>query len=230
MITNKILIICAHPDDDILGCGGVISRYLSQGKSIRIIFIAEGSSCRFEANQLDEKIVYNTIERRNSFGMKALNSLGINNYKFYNLPCGRLDTISVIEINKIIESEIKNFSPDTIFTHSEHDTNNDHRIIFNSTLMATRPTSKYKVNNLLTYEIPSSSEWRYVESFQPNYFEELEEADVVKKWDALSFYESEIQEFPFPRSRDGIFTLAKYRGMQSGFNFAEAFKIIRIFK
>jgi LmbE family N-acetylglucosaminyl deacetylase len=230
MRNNKILIICAHPDDDILGCGGIISKYLKLGISIRIIFIAEGSSCRYPIDQIDAPKVLKVINERNSYGISALKKLGIVDFKFYNMPCGRLDSIPILEINKIIENEIREFSPETIYTHSEFDTNNDHRIIFNSTLMATRPTSNCTVKNLFTYEILSSSEWRYTKSFEPNYFEELSEDEVQKKWEALAEYETEIKDFPFPRSKDGIITLAKFRGMQSGYKFAEAFKIIRIFK
>jgi LmbE family N-acetylglucosaminyl deacetylase len=224
---NKVLVICAHPDDDILGCGGIMSKYVQSGTMFRVIFIAEGSSCRFNADKLDSDAVLATIKERNNFGIKALQKLGINDYHFYDLPCGRLDTISIIDINKIIENEISVFKPDTVFTHSENDANNDHGLVFKATIMATRPCTAVRVKNVYSFEILSSSEWKFTSSFEPNYFEELSAEDVKNKWEALAEYETEIKQFPFPRSLEGISTLAKYRGLQAGVSYAEAFRIIR---
>jgi LmbE family N-acetylglucosaminyl deacetylase len=224
---NKALVICAHPDDDILGCGGIMSKYVRSGTMFRVIFIAEGSSCRFNSDKLGSVAVLATIRERNNFGIKALEKLGIKDYHFYDLPCGRLDTISIIDINKIIENEISLFKPDTVFTHSENDANNDHGLVFKATIMATRPCAAVRVNNVYSFEILSSSEWKFTSSFEPNYFEELSAEDVNNKWEALAEYESEIKQFPFPRSLEGISTLAKYRGLQAGVSYAEAFRIIR---
>jgi LmbE family N-acetylglucosaminyl deacetylase len=223
---NKVLIIAAHPDDDILGCAGLMSKY--RGKvEFRVIFIADGSSCRFNKGDINNEKVVKVIEERNSFGIKALEELGIENYYFYNLPCGRLDQVAIIDINKIIEKEIQDFKPDTVFTHSFEDTNNDHIIVHRATQIATRPGSSTFVEKVYTYEVLSSSEWRFTHTFSPNYFESLSEKDVKNKWSALAKYESEIKEYPYPRSEEGIFSLAKYRGLQSGNAYAEAFKLIR---
>ncbi|MEY4458806.1 MAG: hypothetical protein RIT38_11 [Bacteroidota bacterium] len=223
---NKALIIAAHPDDDILGCAGVMSKYKGITE-FRVIFIAEGSSCRFENNEINSDKVKMVVEERNSFGVNALKLLGVSNFKFYNLACGRLDQIPILDINKIIEKEINEFGPDTIFTHSFDDTNNDHIIVHRATQIATRPGSKVFVNNVYAYEVLSSSEWRFTHTFSPNFFESLSELDVINKWLALKEYNSEIKEFPYPRSQDGIKTLAKYRGMQSNCVYAEAFQLIR---
>ena len=226
---KRALIIAAHPDDDILGCGGIMSKY--KGKvEFRVIFIAEGSSCRFNKEQIHDEEVEKVIEERNSHGIKALETLGIENYHFYNNICGRLDQTDMIDINKIIENEILNFKPDTIFTHSFEDTNNDHVIVHRATQTATRPGSRICVEKVYTYEVLSSSEWRFTHAFSPNYFESLSEQDVRNKWLALAEYESEIKEFPYPRSEEGIFALAKYRGMQCANTYAEAFKLIRQIK
>lgn len=224
---KKVLIIGAHPDDDILGCGGIMSKYARTGTEFRVIFIAEGSSCRFNLDELNSEEVVSTIIKRNSFGIKALEKLGVTQCHFYNLPCGRLDTISIIEINKIIEKEVSQFQPDTIYTHAESDANHDHGIVFKASIMATRPCNTFKVKSVYSYEILSSSEWKFTSSFEPNSFEELDELDVKNKWEALAEYETEIREFPFPRSLEGISTLAKYRGLQAGVKYAEAFRLIR---
>ena len=224
---NKILIISAHPDDDILGCGGMMSKF-SEKKQIRVIFIADGSSCRYKKEQLNTKNVKAKIEQRNRYGVEALKSLGINSYVF-NLPCGRLDQIPIIDINKIIEKEIFDFKPDCVFTHANSDTNNDHFIINKSTLIATRPGSRYLVKELYSYEVLSSSEWKFTDNFKPNYFISLTKEDIEKKWKALKKYKSEIKDFPYPRSYEGLIALAKYRGMQSNSCYAEAYRLIRKF-
>lgn len=136
----------------------------------------------------------------------------------------------IISINKIIEEAIASFCPDTVFTHSSFDANSDHKIVFNSTIMATRPGAKNHVAKLMSYEVLSTSEWAYLNTFMPNYFEELTEDELSLKWQALAVYESEIKSYPFPRSREGMRALAMMRGMQSGFEYAEAFQLIREFK
>jgi LmbE family N-acetylglucosaminyl deacetylase len=225
---KRVLIIAAHPDDEILGCGGLISKYQALGVIFKILFIGEGSSCRFEEPKSNEALM--EIKERNSSAIRSLKSLGIIDVEFNNLPCGRLDQVPIISINKIIENAINTFLPDTVITHSPYDANNDHKIVFNATIMATRPAAQNVVNKVMSYEVLSSSEWAYVQTFAPNYFEELTEKDVESKWQALSHYETEIKNYPFPRSRDGVRALAMIRGMQSGVKFAEAFHLIRKFQ
>lgn len=224
---KRVLVVAAHPDDEILGCGGLISKYQLRGVIFKIVFIGEGSTCRFDDPACDEGL--KAIKQRNSAAIYALNFLKIGDVEFNDLPCGRLDQTPIILINKIIEKAIKGFMPDTVLTHSPYDANNDHKIVFHSTVMATRPGAQNYVNTLMSYEVLSSSEWAYLDTFTPNHFEELTEKDVESKWHALSLYESEVKSYPFPRSNDGIKALAMMRGMQSGFKYAEAFHLIRTF-
>ena len=221
---KKVLIISAHPDDDILGCGGLMSKY-RETVDFNVIFIGEGSTCRFsnpESNQAKE-----AISERNSYAEKALNFLGVEKLTFFNKPCGRFDMIPLIEINKIIENEISTFKPDTIFTHSQFDNNKDHVKVYDSTMISTRPGCGVKT--VYSYEVLSSSEWSFNSPFNPNVFFSLSEDNVKEKWEALSFYESEIKPFPYPRSKEGIFSNANQRGIQCGSNYAEAFTILRQF-
>ena len=225
---KRVLIVAAHPDDEILGCGGLISKYSSKGTSFKILFIGEGSTCRFDNTGCQEGLL--EIKYRNNCAIKALDIFGVKDIEFNNLPCGQFDQVPIITINKIIEKCIVKYDPDTILTHSPCDANNDHKIVFNATIMATRPSLNNQVRTLMAYEVLSSSEWAYVDTFKPNYFEELTKKDIESKWRALSCYNSEVKEYPFPRSNDGIKTLAMMRGMQSGFMFAEAFHIIRMYQ
>lgn len=225
---KKVLIIAAHPDDDILGCGGFLAKHKDR-YNFKVVFIAEGSSARFKNIPDNLKKIKETIEIRNKYAKDALSLFNIKDIKFHNLPCGRLDTKPIIEINKIIEKEIKSFNPETVLTHAEDDTNNDHRIIFRSIMMATRPGIYKNLKTIASFEVLSSSEWNFSEAFTPNFFEVLTLKELNLKWKALKCYKTETQSFPHPRSEQGIKTLARYRGMQAGFKYAESFKIIRMF-
>ena len=222
---NKILVIAAHPDDEILGCGGFLAKY--GGKGTRVVFVAEGTSCRFNSDEINDKHVTNKIAERNGFCVKSLSTFGITDIKFYNYPCGRLDVIPIIDINKLIESEIYDFKPQTVLTHAEFDNNNDHRIVYRSTMMATRPGVFKGLNKVISYEVPSSTEWTFSDVFKPNLFEVLEQKHIEKKWEALKCYESEIFPYPHPRSYEGLIALSRYRGIQAGVEFAEAYRVIR---
>jgi len=224
---DHILIIAAHPDDDILGCGGFISKYRNS-KIFKIIFIAEGSTSRFD--DPDSADANSALVNRQNMAINALKKLGVSDVEFNNFPCGKLDQAPLLEINKIIEKAIDKFKPNIILTHSASDLNQDHKIVNKSTLIATRPLPKRKVETVLSYEVLSSSEWNFSKYFSPNFFEEMTSEDIKNKQDAMAFYHSEMGEFPFPRSSIGIETLARYRGMQSGFDFAEAYEVIRIFR
>ena len=225
-IKKKELIIVAHPDDEVLGCGGYLSKFKNR-KNFKIIFIGEGTSCRYSKNEFQNPIKKEIIKRQNQ-SIQSLKYLGIKNFKYYNLPCGRFDQIDIIEINKIIEKEINLFKPETIFTHSHDDCNNDHRIVNRSVMMSTRPVYKNKfLKNIITFEVISSTEWNFENQFSPNYFEKISDKNVKDKIKAFHFYKSEIQNKQMPRTRDGIRTLAKYRGKIISSEFAECFKIIR---
>lgn len=219
---KKALIIASHPDDDILGCGGLISKF-KEHVEFKVIFIAEGSTCRFD--DCDDPEAKKEVSKRNGFAISALNFLGVSNYFFYNLPCGKLDQIPQLTINKIIEKEIKDFKPDAVFTHSNSDSNKDHHKVYDSTIIATRPGCG--VDFVFSYEVLSSTEWGFGKTFSPNVFFSLNKNNLKDKWKALQFYESEIKEYPYPRSEEGINTLAKYRGLQSGNAYAEAFTLVR---
>ena len=226
LINSSILIIAAHPDDEVLGCGGLLSKISGKSK-ISIIFIGEGSSCRY--TNLNEKGIDNDIKERESASKKVAKKFNLHDLEFFNLPCGRFDQVPIIDINKIIESRISKFNPDIIFTHDPFDVNNDHKIVYRSTIMSTRPNSVTNVPTICTYEVPSSTECGFSTEgqFAPNFFIELSKLDLESKFEGLSYYSSEIKKFPFPRSLKGIEAYARFRGMQSAVQYAEAFKLVR---
>lgn len=225
---KRVLVIAAHPDDEVLGCGATISKYSRQGVKFTVLFIAEGSSCRYVDPVSAESLA--AIGARTQQAVNALALLGVKDYHFNDLPCGRLDQVPIIEINKVIEKVIRQFDPDTVLTHSAFDANNDHRIVYRATIMATRPGTQNRVERLLSYEVLSSSEWAFGEAFAPTSFEQIDERDLNLKWQALAAYETEVKSYPFPRSEQGVRAQAMVRGMQAGVSLAEAFYMIREFR
>ncbi len=222
---KKVLILAAHPDDEILGCGGLIAKY-HKNIELRVVFIAEGSSCRFAPTDINE--IKAAINDRENSARNALKKFSPESITFENHECGKLDSIPIININKIIERHIKEFNPDTVIPHSHTDANSDHRRIAESVIMATRPGALNTVKTVMSMEIPSSTEWNFNSVFEPNLFLSINDNQLNEKIEALEKYNSEIKPFPFPRSAEGIKTFARYRGLQSGNSLAEAFRIIRI--
>ena len=226
---KKILVIACHPDDETLGCGGYFDKYKNRNK-FKVIFLAEGSSCRYKDKVKNKIKIDRDIAIRRNSALKALKLFSINDISFYNHTCGQLNKVPQTKINRIIENEIKDFKPNVIFTHSNKDLNLDHQTIFKSVLVATRPTViKNIVNEVYSFEILSSTEWNYSKNFQPNYFIKISKTNLTNKWKALRCYKTEIQKKPYPRSFFGIESLAKYRGLQSGSIYAEGYELIRKF-
>lgn len=224
---GKTLIIVAHPDDETLGCGGTIARIINAGGDVRVIIMGEGSSGRFENYDAANQKIRSAIEQRRQCAVSALKILGVDDVIFHELPCGRFDTVPALKINKIIEKEIAEYKPKSIFTHFYDDTNIDHRAIFNSVNIATRPIWQFGVPNVYLMEILSSTEWRYVNSFQPNLFVDIRN-NIQQKIDAFDCYAaSEAKPFPFPRSPEGLLNSAHFRGMQVGIECAESFYTVR---
>lgn len=219
------LVLAAHPDDEVLGCGGLLHASVAAGDLVRVVILGEGSSCRFCSP--DALGVAVEIEDRRRAASLAMARLGVTDIRFGDLPCGRFDTIPILEINKLIEEELDSFRPDEVYTHSELDANNDHRLVARSTIMSSRPIGSRLVPRVFAYEVLSSSEWSFTSTFAPNHYVKLSIGDLEAKIDALECYSTEIKAFPFPRSREGIRVLAQWRGMQCGTSHAESFSLIR---
>jgi len=223
IIFKTALIVVAHPDDEILGCGGLIAKYASE-VDFHVLFLAEGSTCRYK--EPDSIEAQSAVKLRNQCAENALTELGVKSFCFHDLPCGRLDQIPLIDMNKIVEQAIMHLKPDLLITHSDCDSNQDHVKICKSCMIASRPYNS-SVKVVLSCEILSSTEWGFLEGFHPTICVELSRQHVEKKYSALSLYDSEIRPFPFPRSELGIEALARTRGMQFGFEYGEVFRLIR---
>lgn len=224
-VNKKILIVVAHPDDEVLGCAGTIINYIKKGFKVDLITLTDGIGAReIKKNKLSiEK------KRRINALMKSSKILGINNILNFDFPDNKLDSIPLLEIIKPIEKKIIEFKPSIIFTHFDNDLNKDHNIVSKAIQTICRPNLPFQINEILFFEILSSTEWHLNKrkNFIPNKFVDITKT-IDKKISALKCYKNELKKFPHSRSIEGVKIIAKYRGMISGLKFAEAFIIHRI--
>jgi LmbE family N-acetylglucosaminyl deacetylase len=220
------LIIAAHPDDEVLGCGGTIARLSQQGQEVFIAILGEGITSRYEQrDQVDQQLVFALHTR----SRQAAGVLGAKEVFFYNLPDNRFDTVPLLDVVKIIEDLIVQLQPSIIYTQHGGDLNVDHTIVYRATLTATRPTSGHTVRELYAYEVASSTEWsfqRFMPVFQPNVFNDISDT-LELKIQAMQCYESEARPFPHPRSPEALCAIAQRWGSVVGYPAAEAFELVR---
>ena len=172
---QKILVICSHPDDEILGCGGAIHRHISEGDIVKVIYTHEGSSSRFDINsnsQIIQKKIKSAINQREIMAHKVSKMLKFDIIKFYrnqNLVNKNFELLTLV---KALLRDINNFKPQVIYTHHEFDLNEDHRYTFKATVNACRPNKTHMVKEIYSFETPSATEWAdtfYRNKFRPNY-------------------------------------------------------------
>jgi LmbE family N-acetylglucosaminyl deacetylase len=222
---DKIMIVAAHPDDEVLGCGGTIARFLSE-RSIEVatLILGEGVTSRDKNRNRDSW--KEEIESLKTNIIDANRVLGIEKVFSFDFPDNRFDTVALIDIVKVIEEVKQSFMPDAIFTHFANDMNIDHAITNKAVLTATRPMSDEPVKEIYAFEVLSSTEWNFPLSFSPDMFVDIGN-NLKKKQDAMSVYSNELRQFPHPRSIDGIELNAKTWGMKVGLLYCEAFQTIR---
>lgn len=222
---DNILVIAAHPDDELLGVGGTIRKLVNKGKECRAIIMAEGITSR--AEKRSEANLLQLIKLK-SDAMDAAKIIGYSSIDFCELPDNRMDSLDLLDVIKNVSKYIEKYRPDTIFTHHHGDLNIDHRITCEAVLTACRPIGQNNVKRIFAFETPSSTEWNYnySEPFKPNVFIDVTKT-IQTKIQAMQCYCSEIAKYPHPRSPEGLQSLARYRGTNSGYEMAEAFYLLR---
>ena len=223
---DKILVIAAHPDDEVLGMGGTIAKYASKGYEIGLLIVTDGSTSQYkDSPHLNEIIEKKKCETNNCAAI-----LGINQIFYGGLPDMKLDSIPHIEINSVIENVIKEFRPSIVFTHFYGDVNKDHRMVYESTIVACRPVLNQYVKKLFLYSVPSSTEWNELTTsdvFIPNWFEDINGLYAEKKYSGLNCYKTELREYPHTRSVDYLRLADKVEGNKVGLLIAESFILLR---
>ena len=222
----KYLVVAAHPDDEILGCGGSLSRWANEGHEVHILIMSEGATSRDKKR--DVSLRKKELSNLKKAGIKASKVVGAISIEFLDFPDNRMDSIDLLEVVKAVEKKIADIKPSIVLTHHIGDLNIDHSIIHRAVLTACRPETGNPVKKILSFEVNSSTEWNNPGNlfFKPNLFIDISKF-IEKKYKALNFYESEMKDKPHPRSIEGINTLARLRGQTIGCEFAESFMIIR---
>lgn len=228
-MNRNILVVAAHPDDEILGCGATMQRHLEQGDSIRIFIAGEGQTSRKVTRKETEKEVLTSLEKD---ALKAAAEIGIHDVTFGRLPDNRFDSLALLDIVKKVEAEKNRLTVDIVYTHHYGDLNIDHRCLFNAVMTAFRPQPDERRVDIFAYETLSSTEWQAALGdavFKPTRFVSVTKEQIDCKCRALACYQTELRESPHPRSMEGVIRLAKWRGMSIGNEYAEAFEVIRSF-
>lgn len=210
----NVLVIAAHPDDEVLGCGGTIARHVREGDEVEVLFVADGETARVMHNR----------ENRNIAAKSAGDILGVSMVRFLDHPDQRLDQISLLDLTRQVEEVVAAVKPRIVYTHHAGDLNNDHKIVHQTAMTALRPLPGSWVKEIYAFEVPSSTEWGA--GFWPNHFVEIT-SFREQKYEALMHYDKEIRPHPHARSYSGITARDRLRGHQVGVPYAEAFIMMR---
>ncbi len=222
---KSILVLAAHPDDEVLGCGGTIAKWVDVGARVHVAFLADGVYSR----QVGSLPLQAELLARRAAAQKACSILGAQSVSFGDFPDNRMDTISLLDVTQAVEALIDHHQPDSVFTHHAGDVNIDHRRLHEAVVTACRPQQGHPVKTLLCFEVASSTEWQLPGSgpvFAPNWFVDIS-ATLARKLAALEAYAAEHRAWPHPRSRQGVEHLAHWRGATVGVDAAEAFVLGR---
>jgi LmbE family N-acetylglucosaminyl deacetylase len=221
-MTKHILVVGAHPDDEVLGVGGTIARHVEMGDRVSVLLLTDGVRAR-----------HDVTEPQKQAARKACSALGVEDVCFADLPDQGLDNLPLLEVIAPISRAVKELRPEVVYTHHRGDANQDHRAAFAATVVAVRPSEGNPVQRLLCYEVASSTEWGppFVEwAFTPNVFVDIS-STLGAKLAALEAYrdtfQSEIRPFPHPRSPEAVCCYAQQRGISVGLHAAEAFVLGR---
>lgn len=226
-MNQTVLVLAAHPDDEVLGCGGTMARFASEGADVHTVYFTDGVSARQEhAVSIESNLA---SQARRAASDIAANILGVKSVVFGHFPDNRMDSVDFLDIVQFVERQVNHYLPDMILTHHAGDLNIDHRLVHQATMTACRPQPGHSVKTILFFEVPSSTEWQPAASaamFAPNWF-----IDITQYLDAreraLQAYADEIRPWPHSRSFKAVDHLARWRGATVGVEAAEAFMLGR---
>jgi N-acetylglucosamine malate deacetylase 1 len=221
---KKVLVVAAHPDDEILGCGGTMIRHVDEGDEVHVVFMADGVTSRSSKETLLDE-----INKRKKSAIEACKIVGTQQPVFLGLLDNQMDTYSMLEITQKLEKIIIKIEPNIVYTHNNKDLNIDHQLTHKAVMTACRPQPKRSVSKIYSFEILSSTGWGSSTTenvFTPNMY-----VDITKEWKkkltTLGCYNNEVKSFPHARSYKSIEALAVYRGSHVGVDSAEAFYLER---
>jgi LmbE family N-acetylglucosaminyl deacetylase len=218
----RVLTVAAHPDDETLGAGGTMARLAAASHEVHVCILTDGVTAR-----------HRHVDQQQKCAMRACEVLGVSDVMFCGLPDQRLDALPLLDVITPIDKHVSQIQPDLVITHFGQDANQDHRIVFQATLVATRPVPGSSVATVLCYETASSTEWAPPfpgSVFSPNLFVDISTTLSVKL-DAMREYEQtfagEMHPFPHPRSYQALEAVSRRHGATAGVGAAEAFMLVR---
>lgn len=223
---SRVLVVAAHPDDELLGLGGTLKKRVISGDEVFCIILGEGQTSRSSVEHSENHDLVNQLHLN---ARKAGEVIGFSSMEFFNFPDNRFDQIALLEIIQSLEKYLKKLRPEVVYAHHQGDRNIDHRISVEAVLTACRPIGDYSVKEIYAFETPSSTEWGFSKSkgiFYPNLFEDITDT-IQDKLEAMSYYTSELNDFPHPRSLKALEIIAQRWGTVIGKRYAEAFEVIR---
>ena len=227
---RKIMIVVAHPDDELLGLGATFHKLISEyNVKTHVVILGEGITSRSDVRDL--KVWENELATHRENIKNAQLAIGYHSTSIHDFPDNRFDTVALLDIIKVVEKEKEMFKPEVIFTHHGGDVNIDHQRAFESVITCCRPMANEMVKTIIAFETPSGTEWRASSDprhFVPNLFMRISEDNINAKIKGMESYEFERREYPHPRSPEALIIQAKRWGVVVGSDYAEAFCIIRL--
>jgi N-acetylglucosamine malate deacetylase 1 len=221
----NVLVVAAHPDDEVLGCAGTIARHASEGDVVDVLIVAEGAASRDPTRETKAS----ELKALQEAAAAASRVLGARPPLFGGLPDNRLDSVDLLDVVKLVEQQVAAVSPAVVYTHHGGDLNIDHRIVHSAVLTAARPIPGASIRAVYAFEIPSSTNWASASlgaPFMPTRLVDIS-PHLGAKSAALECYATEMRPFPHERSVEGVLALATWRGAAVGVNAAEAFEVVR---
>jgi LmbE family N-acetylglucosaminyl deacetylase len=226
---KKIMIVVAHPDDELLGLGGTMNKLINEySVQTHLIILGEGITSRSDSR--DVSLWENELQIHKSNIKKAQEAIGYHSLSVHDFPDNRFDAVNLLDIIKVIEAEKMSFNPDVIFTHHGGDLNIDHQKTFEAVVTSCRPMESENVKTIITFETPSGTEWRASSDprhFIPNLYFKISEQNLAAKIKGMESYEFESRAYPHPRSPEALKITAQKNGINIGVPLAEAFCLIR---
>jgi LmbE family N-acetylglucosaminyl deacetylase len=226
---KKVMIVVAHPDDELLGLGATMNMLINDyDVSTHVVILGEGITSR--SNSRSVEIWEMELKKHKKNILLAQKAIGFQSVSIHDFPDNRFDSVSLLDIIKVIEKEKNGFNPTVVFTHHGGDLNIDHQRTFEAVLTACRPMENEMVKTIVAFETPSGTEWQSTADprrFNPNLFFEISENNLNAKISGMEHYEYERRTYPHPRSPEALRLQAQRWGVAVGKNYAEAFQLIR---
>jgi N-acetylglucosamine malate deacetylase 1 len=213
--TGGVLCIAAHPDDEVLGCGGVLAWHARKGDPVSIVIVCEGESLRYGPDGVGQA----------SHIQKAAAKLGCTSVRHLGFPDQALDTLRLTDLIAPLEKIVREVRPRIVYSQHGGDVNRDHHILFQAVLVATRPTETY-LEEVYAYDAASSTEWAFPRTFVPDTWVDIS-STLDAKLAAMACYESELRPYPHPRSLKALEYRARAYGNQVCMDAAEVFMTVR---